>query len=154
MAPALGLRGDDAELQWLTTRRDEAGTSVRFAQLLDGVPVREGQVVVRLTLDGDIDWVASGAVPGLRLHSATPAIAREDAVRIARQRVAGADLRVEPEATLVAAPRAGGRGVLAWDVTIATAAPLHDWHVLLSAADGDVLELADGLRNEVGSGKV
>ena len=52
------------------------------------------------------------------------------------------------------APRPQGDAVLAWDVVVTTTAPAHEWRVLVSAADGAVLEVADELRRVDGSAAV
>lgn len=154
VAPALGLRRDGRDLGPLRTDIHPAGRAVRFRQLVGGVPVRFAQVVVLLGPDGSVEWVASSAVPALDPPSTRPVVTARQARSVATARVRAGLLTAPPRAELVVAPRPRGRAVLAWDVVVATAGPAHEYRVLVSAADGAVLEVADELRRVDGSAAV
>jgi hypothetical protein len=154
LAPALGLRRDGRDLALLDAELHPFGRVVRFRQVVDGVPVRFAQVVVVLGPQGSVEWVASGARPDAAPASTEPVVTAQQAVSIARARVRGGARAARPRAELVIAPRRRGEAALAWDVVIATLAPAHEWRVLVSAAHGAVLDVADELRRVDGSGAV
>jgi hypothetical protein len=154
LAPALGLRRDGRDLALLRAEFHPFGRVVRFRQVVGGVPVRFAQVVVVVGPDGSVEWVASGARPDAAPASTEPVVTARQALAIARARVPRGAQATRPRAELVIAPRPRGDAVLAWDVVIATRAPAHEWRVLVSAADGTVLDVADELRRVDGSGAV
>jgi hypothetical protein len=151
VASSLGVKRSTSDLSLVRSSTSRAGARVRFQQYVSGVPVRNGQVAVALGTHGSVLHVASGASDD-RTLDATPSVSRADALLTARRRVpSGFDTVVPPSTTLVADPGKGGVLTLAWEVVLATRAPRADWHVLVSARTGEVLQAANQIWRVDGS---
>ena len=123
LSGALGVRSDARELRLIGVSPTSAGPRVRFQQLVEGVPVRNGQLAVALGNDGSVTRVGNGGVAATRLDTRART-SRAAALLTARRRVpSGFDLVAAPTTTLVAEPRARGGLELAWLVFLPARAP-------------------------------
>jgi hypothetical protein len=153
LSGALGVKRTTSDLALMRARDVDGGKRVRFQQYVGGVPVRNGQVAIALGDDGSVLQVASGASTDRTLDT-TPRVGRADALLTARRRVpSGFDTVVPARTTLVADPAKNGALTLAWEVVLATRSPRADWHVLVSASSGDVIEAANQLWRVDGTAK-
>jgi hypothetical protein len=136
LAPGL----DDLEARLVRT--GPAGHTVRFRQLVAGVPVWGAEVTVSLDRDDRVTFVMHGYRPGLGLKTAEPAVAAGAARAAALERL-GAEGALQHDRTdLVVYPGAAGAR-LAWRVRVVPQAPAGDWEVLVDAATGEVFRLED-----------
>lgn len=154
LAGTLGVRRDTGDLDLMSVNPTSAGPRVRFQQVVDGVPVRNGQVAVALGEDGSVIQVGSGAVAATKLDT-NPVVSRARALLTARRRVpSGFDLVSVPTVDLVAEPTAGGALELAWLAVLPARAPRADWNVVVSARSGDVLRTFDSIKRDTGSAQI
>jgi Fungalysin/Thermolysin Propeptide Motif len=151
LSGALGVQRDTSDLGLLRARSTAGGPRVRFQQYVEGVPVRNGQVTVAIGTDGSVLHVASSASDDATLDTRAR-VGRREALLTARRRVpSGFDTVAPPTTTLVAQPNARGTLRLAWDVFVPARQPRGDWHVIVSAITGDVLEAYDAIVHVDGS---
>lgn len=144
-AHTLAVVGDEAS---------ESGQHVRLRQVVSGVPVRGGEVLVHFDDQGALVAMDAHVVSGVQLASATPtlsagaAVLRAEAELFTRvPEVTRGDLRPAAAPELVVFARPGAPARLAWHhvaraMSASTAAVLD---VTLDALTGAVLEAFDDL---------
>jgi uncharacterized repeat protein (TIGR01451 family) len=124
-AKALGIAGDELDVKRASSTPG-GGVAVRTQQLVDGVPVLGGELVVNLTSDNEVLSVSGEALPTTTLDT-QPAIARGEAADTARAAIADrtntpeSDLGTDVEKLYVYDPSlfgTDGRSILAWSVQV------------------------------------
>jgi subtilisin-like proprotein convertase family protein len=141
------------DLAHRATRRGLAGTTVRFEQRVQGIPVLAPDLAVTLDRSNRVTFVSSGYEPGLSLASVTPSLSASDArtAALARLQVEGA-LQLD-RTRLVVVPE-GKVARLAWQVRLVpSVAPTGDWEVLVDAGTGAIVRVEDHALYVNGSGK-
>jgi Zn-dependent metalloprotease len=124
---------------------------VRFDRYYRGLEVLGGDVVVHGGRDGSARGT-SGGVAGLRL-STKPAVTPAAAAATAAQALAGSVSRATPRLVVHAL---GDAPALAWETVVegvTAAGDPSELHVVVSAADGRVLDSWDGIETVDGSGQ-
>jgi hypothetical protein len=150
-ATELGL--DAGSMRLIDVNRLPGGPAVRFQQTFGGVPVFDGQTVVSLGADNEVDMVL-GSAAGSRPADLDPSLTRADALARAAGAVPeGGETRVPSTAQLVVYP-VGERSVLAWHAVVATADPAADWNLIIDADSGAILSSWNGIRDVTGTGIV
>ncbi len=144
-AAVLQVQADARSLKTLGVQRSDIATYVRFQQYYQDVPVYLGQALVQIAKSGNVDLVANHTLPRLNVD-VTPTFAADSALQLAKTRVAAADKLRAPAKQELVIYAEGVAPTLAWHVTLNTAAPLHDWHIMVSAKDGKVLATWDQIR--------
>ena len=154
-AAALGIAGDELDVKRASSTPG-GGAAVRTQQLVNGVPVLGGELVVNLTADNEVLSVSGEALPATTMDM-QPAITRQEAADAARAAIA--DRTNTPRSDLVAADSKlyvydpslfgkDGRSILAWGVDVSS--PEHpDIHkqVLIDADDGSVAKVFELVHN-------
>ena len=137
----LGLRSSDMEL--IKVREGRAGTTVRFRQTVNGVPVWGTETAVSIDKRNRVQTVFNGA-RDVRLPSTAPALASGDARDAAFSHLGIAGTIHFEETNLVVWPGASGSR-LAWQVRVEAAEPRGDWEAIVDAQTGELLRVADRL---------
>jgi Fungalysin metallopeptidase (M36)/Fungalysin/Thermolysin Propeptide Motif len=147
----LGAQAGD--LRIADVNRSPGGREVRFQQSFGGVPVFDGQVVVSLG-DGNAIDMALSAAAAAGPADLEPSLDATDALAIAANEVPGSDdTRVPSRAELVVYPL-DHAPVLAWQVTVATSDPPHDWNLMIDADTGARVATWDAIKEVTGTGLV
>ena len=148
------LPADPSDLKLLSTRESLLGTHYRYQQMLNGVPVEGGGVVVSISRDGEVYQVFNNAYPvDVPPAPVKTLIGEERALDVAwnHLRVHGRllhGLRSE----LVYLPVGGGFR-LAYKTLVAVEAPYGYWEHQIDAASGRVISVRDTAIHE-GKGTV
>jgi uncharacterized repeat protein (TIGR01451 family) len=124
-ADAFGIAGDEVAVDDVTTT-PSGGVAVRTSQLVDGVPVLAGELIVNLTADNEVLSVSGEALPTSGVDT-EPTLSRDAAAAAAADAIAGragvdrVDLDATPGDLRVYDPSlygdAGGTR-LVWDVLV------------------------------------
>ncbi len=151
------LRLDDAGLGDLVvraTRKGIASTTVRFEQRVQGIPVLAPDVVVTIDSDHKVTYVLNGYEPGLSLAETKAAVASEQARTDVLARL-GVDAKPAFESTRLAVRPEGKTARLVWQVKVVPSGEPHgDWHALVDAATGEIVELENRALHANGTGYV
>ena len=150
LAPRLGLQRDGRDLALATVRQTDAATHVRFQQVHKGVPVYLGEVLVQYTPQGKAQWILNQTLPNLDMD-VTPRIDEGQALAIATAATPDAARLRAPATTELVIYAQGIAPQLAWHVLLPTRAPMADWHVMVSAADGKILAQWDSITRDSGT---
>ncbi len=142
-----GIENPEEELLVLGLQPWRGRTIVRLQQLLQGIPVAGGQVIVKLDRTGHAVMAVSSLRPGLTVD-VTPAISADAAVQAAASAVKG-DPSGAPSASLMVLPDRSGCK-LAWRVMLSTCSSPGAWLVDVDAGSGKILATADILRSAQG----
>ena len=137
----LGLRASDMEV--VKVREGRAGTTIRFRQTVNGVPVWGTETAVSIDKLNRVQTVFNGA-RDVRLPSTAPALASGDARDAAYAHLGIAGTIHFEETNLVVWPGASGSR-LAWQVRVEAAEPRGDWEAIVDAQTGELLRVADRL---------
>lgn len=142
-AESYGLDPTLADLGPATQRESLLGTHYRFPQLLDGLPVEHGEVIVSVAADGHVYRAYNNYYP-LTSRPALPAhIDRDAAFDAAWLRLnARGDLLADPQAHLLWTVEAGTPQLI-WRVELALDAPYGGWELAVDATTGAVTALRD-----------
>ncbi|MEM8910016.1 MAG: hypothetical protein AAGD05_19355, partial [Bacteroidota bacterium] len=141
--PRLGLSVNDInQLRHHATRRSLAGTTVRFRQYWEGLPVNEAEITVCLDREQVVRMVTNGFRYDVDLNQTTASINPD----LARQRALDylqvtEGWHYEKTDLMVYANRETAR--LAYRIRIEPKAPLGDWEVLVDAHDGTIFKAED-----------
>ena len=147
-AVALGLRADLADLVLDREVQDLGGTTLRYHQIVDGIPVFEGEVVAGLDPAGALIHVRSDYDRLAAAIATRPAVSADDAVRLA-----GAELGVAlsrgtaPELVIVRGDKRAPGPHLAWKVGADVRSPRGDWLIFVDAVGGSIVRVIDMLKS-------
>ena len=150
------LRLVDPQLRDLAhraTRHGLAGTTVRFEQRFQGIPVLAPDLAVTIDRSHRVTFVSSGYEPGVWVPTMTPTITAPAgrASALARLAVDGA---LAHEATRLVVVPEGKQSRLAWQIQmVPSVSPPGDWEVLVDARTGEVFRAVDRALYVDGSGK-
>ncbi len=133
--------GDDLEVSFV--REGLAGTTVRFRQSVDGLPVLGGEVVVSIDPQNRVQFVMNDYVPGAALVNRTPSVSAETVRAAALQHLGVQGELGHEHAELAVLPAKEGAR-LVWKLTVVpSATPTGDWEVLADAATGELIRVTD-----------
>jgi hypothetical protein len=156
-AGQLGLQSADGEdLHLHAVREGLSGTTVRFRQVIEGVPVYGSEIAVTYNHDGEARTVSSTYKPAASLVSSTGGLDAVQAGQIALAYMSG-DLKAEDlvgfakSQDLVIDVEAG-KSRLAHRVQFEAPTPLAGWEILVDASSGEVLRAVDRNYYATGSG--
>lgn len=144
--------GEDLEVSFV--RQARAGTTVRFRQTIDGIPVHGAEIAVSIDPQNRVQFVMNDYVAGASLATRTPSVSADAArsAALAHLGVVGA-LGLD-RTELVALPTKEGVR-LAWKVNLVPSeTPTGDWEVLADAATGELLRVTDNACYVDGDGDV
>jgi subtilisin-like proprotein convertase family protein len=143
-----------ADLTVRATRRGLAGTTVRFEQRFQGIPVLAPDVAVTIDRSSHVTFVMNGYQPGVSVESVTPVVQEPTARTTARAWIGVQGSLALDVARLVIVPE-GKVSRLAWRVEmIPSVSPPGDWEVLVDARTGVVFRAVDRALNASGTGYV
>ena len=151
------LRFDDAgasDLFVRATRRGLAGTTVRFEQRVRGIPVLAPDVAVTIDPTNKVTYVMNGYEPGLTLAEDKATVASDVALSSALATL-GVDRKPAFESTRLVVLPEGKTARLVWQVKVVPSGEPHgDWHVLVDAATGEIVQLENRALHATGTGFV
>ncbi len=151
------LRLGDAQLGDLAVRfvrKGLAGTTVRFEQRVDGIPVLGPDVAVSIDKQNKVMFVSNGYEPGASVTSTKAAVSsgRASADVLARL---GVTAKPAFEKTRLVVVPDGKSSRLAYEVRVVpSTAPHGDWQALVDAQTGELFQLQDLALHATGSGYV
>ncbi len=152
-AQTLGLRADGRDIALLQVQQSSGVTYVRFQQTYQGVPVYLGQVLVQYDRAGKVQLINNHTQAKLAVAT-TPLVAADRAMDVAQAHIGNtAQLRAPAEQSLVINAEKGAPE-LAWHIVLYTQQPLGDWHVMVSASSGKLLDSWNEIKNDVGTADV
>ena len=128
-------------LQLRTHRNGQAGTTVRFLQMMDAVPVYNSEVTVNLDLEHTGRLVFNGWKYGLPVLNTTPSLSRETARELAHDHIRVQGRIQFDETKLWVYPHGTPR--LAWQVRVEPESPLGSWEVMVDAHTGEIFKATD-----------
>lgn len=136
------------------TRESRAGTTVRFRQQVDGIPVYQSEITVSIDSRNRVVFVMNGYKPFVRVPTTAPSLAAEEARQIAIDHLdVQGDLRFE-DISLVIYP-AGDFSLLVYRVeTVPRVSPTGDWEILIDAQSGEIVQAVDTAHYVDGTGYV
>lgn len=135
----LGVR--EADLEMTRVREGRAGTTVRFQQTVNGVPVWGTDTAVSIDLQNRVQAVFNGTrdIGTVDVDPVIPALA----ARTTAHEYLGATGALHfDETSLVVWPGDDGAR-LAWNVRLEPEAPHGDWEIIVDAATGELIRVAD-----------
>lgn len=142
-AAQLGLRHPDlADLQVRVARQGQAGTNVRFAQSIDGIPVHGGEIVVNVDPEGRIRYITNGYRTEEVPENMAPAITKQMAFAATMDWI-GMQGPLNFERTRLVFWPSEGKQHLAWEVRLEGQSPVGDWQALMDAQTGEFLSVQD-----------
>ena len=154
-AERLQLRSADlSDLQVRHVWTNPAGSTVRFEQHVNGVPVYDSEIAVTVNSLAEVSYVASTYRPRLERVETRPGFgpARAEAIALEHLNVDGA--LAHASRRLVVYPGKGGAR-LAWEVRmVPETAPVGDWEVLVDARDGSLIKVVDRAFYVDGNGNI
>lgn len=144
----------DSDLTLVSEKESPSGTHYRYQQVMNGVPVFRGDLVLKVNRENAVSSVHNRLRVGLPGLDTRPAFGMERAIQLGVAAVKptgkalgdfSAELNVVETAT-------GAR--LAWLVSVPVEAPQGDWRVFIDAQSGAVLGLEDRMVYADGTGQV
>ncbi len=142
-APILRVAPNLEDLRLVAATSDLGGSTVRFAQEYEGVPVFDGALVLGFDPGGALVHVVSDYVPDL-LVPVTPALSADNALALAEASV-GEPLpaSTSPRLVVVLGDREHDGHYLVWQVTVALDLPVGSWHLFFDAQSGELVRSID-----------
>ena len=156
-AAASRLQLDSLAASDLVVRLDRdhgAGSTVRFEQRIDGVPVYDSEVAVTINRSSEVTYVTSTYRPRLSRVDTRPDFGSRRAERIALEHLRVDGALAHRSSRLVIYPgRAATR--LAWEVRmVPESTPVGDWEVLVDAHSGALIKVVDRAFYVDGNGNI
>ena len=136
---AFGVR--EADMEVVAVREGDAGTTVRFRQTVDGVPVWGSESAVSMDPLGRVQ-IAFNQTREVPTLDTTPAVAPEAARAAAHAHLGISGTVHHDETELVVWPQASGAR-LAWRVSVVATVPGGDWETIVDAQTGELLRVAN-----------
>lgn len=134
---------DLADLSPRFQRQGLAGTTVRFEQRVQGIPVLAPDVAVTIDRSNRVTFVSNGYQPGISVPSTVPTISAADARATALARL-GVQGELSLDTTKLVVVPGGKTSRLAWRIEmVPQGTPNGDWEVLVDATTGEVFRLVD-----------
>ena len=143
---ALGVTAE-MELAVVDAKPWRGRTIVHLRQQHRGVPVRGGDVRIKVDGEGRVTWAGAVVHDGLTAD-VVPAVDAATAARTAADHL-GVTPMATPSPVLGVVPN--GAGALVHTVHISTGAPIRSWEVTLDAMTGAVLDVTDLRRDALGN---
>ncbi len=129
------------------TRQSLSGDTVRFTQLVAGVPVYQGEIVVHISPARQVTYVSNQYQPTAVSVPTTPGITADTARQTAFAYLqAQGETRLDKTQLVVYVQQ--GTPQLAYQVRVISAAPLGDWELLIDAQTGNLLKVDNLAHNQ------
>ncbi len=142
-------------LKTIRVRQTPGGFHVFFDQVIDGIHVYDGRMVVTLNPHKAVTFVASHYRPTIRAGNVNPQVSKEQAIQIAWDYLGlHGKMLGEKKAELVWFESKDRGSELCWRVSLPNAAPLGDWEVLVNAVDGHISNVKDWQMFHEGKGLI
>lgn len=123
-------------------RKTQAGETLRFQQLKNGVPVFDSEILVHFSPYGEITSTASTYKPTIANINTTPSISKENAIAISNQALEVAGDITFQESKLVVYDKLGGTK-LVYRVLTDSFSKTGSWETIVDALTGEVLSTKD-----------
>ncbi len=135
------------------SRTTPAGSTVRFRQHLDGVPVYGAEVTVTLNNHNQVVFVTSTYEPRVSLRSTEPTLTADQTRTIANRHLAVEGPSLHDSQNLMVYQDADRTRLVYRLVTTPQVSPRGEWEVLVDAHDGTIVRAADIAYYVDGSGR-
>lgn len=142
-AALLHLQATDlSDLEHTHTHHGPAGPTVRFRQVVDGIPVYKSDVVVHLNNRHTVTYVANDYKSALVVPAREAALTAVDALQISRDYLGlAAPARIETAQLMWYV--LSGETHLVYRVNLVANEPLGDWEAMIDAGSGQILKLVN-----------
>ena len=141
------------DLQLVSEKRSLSGIHFRYQQMLGGVPVYRGDLVLKIANDGEVSSVQNNLRLGLQLDTQA-AFTADDANRIARETIRPTGKTIGPVTAELQVVDLDGGARLAWIANLPVESPMGDWLVFVDAKTGQVLGVEDRMLYATAAGRV
>lgn len=142
-----------SDLQLVSEKTSLSGTHFRYQQLLGGVPVYRGDLVVKIANDGELSSVQSNLRLGLQVDTQA-VLTADDANRVARETIRPTGKTIGPVTAELRVVDHEGGARLMWVANLPVEAPMGDWLVFVDAKSGDVVGVEDRMLYATADGRV
>ena len=132
----------DADLNLRFSRKSLSGETLRFQQMVNGVPVFDSELVVHFSPSGEITHTDFNAVRDLVAIHTVPQISKENAVQIADKEIGVSGMVTFQEIKLFVYTKLGAPKLVYRTVT-SFEEKSGSWEVIIDAANGQVLSVKD-----------
>ncbi len=139
----LGLRAGEAEqLKLHYIRESDAGTTVRYRQMVQGLPVGRSEITVNMDNQHVVRLVMNGFRQNINLPTLNPIITPQYARNIALQRIGmRGEIRYFKNNLMVFWNKSFTK--LCYEVTVVGHDPHGDWQIVVDAMTGELVKVAD-----------
>ena len=153
-AAQLRLASDLKDLEHRATWTSPAGSTVRYQQQVNGIPVLGADLAVTIAPDSTVSFVMNSYRPELGKLDTSPRLGELRARGMALKYLGiQGDVRFEGRRLVVYPGATGPR--LAWQIKVVPAGePVGDWEVLIDAHDGEMFKVVDNSYYVEGNGNV
>lgn len=142
-----------ADLELKAVRQGKAIDVVRFRQTADGLPVYGSEIAVSMNRRGEVIYVVNDYRPLLGTFAETPQLSAS-AARQAALAALGVDGELSyAQSDLMVFPGADRARLVRVERLVPTGRPTGDWEVILDAASGELLSIADRAAYVDGTGQ-
>ncbi len=142
-ASLLHLKAPDlGDLTHRVTRLSHSGATVRFTQLVEGIPVYKSEIAVHINNDNTVTYVTNDYKSMVSAIDLTPTLAAARARQIAHDYL-NAQGRLRYDQTTLFVYYNKGVARLAYQVKVVPETPLGDWEVLVDAHTGEIFKAVD-----------
>lgn len=139
----LGLTTNDlAHLDMHGTRTRRVGTTVRFHQEWEGIPVHGAEVSLTIKPNRSVVMVNNSFVPNVNLRDVTPSLNAAQARTITLDYL-NTEGRITDEFNDLKIVATNEGAKLAYRVSLVAMEPLGEWEVFVDAKNGEILRVTD-----------
>lgn len=131
-----------ADLIAYATRNGAAGSTVRFRQSYQGVPVFLSEIVVHISPKNRVTYVTNTYDPTIQSVNTIPSLSDNDALTFAEDHIDARGHKSFTSADLMIYNR-GEKTKLIYKVIIEAESPSGSWEVLVDAQTGEIIRAAD-----------
>ncbi|SHI51330.1 T9SS type A sorting domain-containing protein [Flavobacterium terrae] len=132
----------DSNLSLRFVRKSLSGETLRFQQMINGVPVFDTELVIHFSPNGDISYSDLNFDKNVAQISTVPQITKEDAIAISDKKIDVAGMVTFQENKLFVYNKLGSTKLVYRIVTSFEERP-GSWEVILDANSGEVLSVKD-----------
>jgi hypothetical protein len=139
----LGLSAaDKLNMQLHFVRESTVGTTVRFRQYLNNLPVNEAEITISISPKKQISFVMNGFIPNVQLDNFTPTLSKDEARELAHSYLdVTGNLSVDKTNLMIFHHR--NTSHLVYRVLVAPQYPLGEWQVFVDAHTGNLYVVED-----------
>ena len=133
---------DLSHLKHSFTHTGPAGTTVRFNQVINGIPVYKAVIVVHINNNNIVTYVASDYKSNINLDNYAPTVTKNNAHNAAENYL-DVQGNIRYDKTQLIIYQVQDQSYLAYLVRLIADSPLGDWEVIVDAHTGEFLKVFD-----------